>query len=141
MAQNVVFFAQMSGFRENGQKSQKRGRAMFLTYFTPNFKPSFGKILGAVSEINCNTWTNARTDGRTDRPDFIGPYRFSTGDQCDPRGPFFAILTRLCFFITKFKKIKINIKKGTRGGSFCHFLPFWRVFYFLTPNFEKNKIN
>ena len=33
--------------------------------------PSFGKILGAVSEINCVT--NERTDGRTDKGDIIEP--------------------------------------------------------------------
>ena len=54
----------MSGFRENGQKSQKSVRATFLTFFTPNFMPSFGKILGEVSEIIRDTHTahGARTD-------------------------------------------------------------------------------
>ena len=65
----------MSSFRENGQKSQKSGRAMFLTFFTSNFVPSFGKILRAVSEII------RETHKHTDKPDFIGPFRFSTGDQ------------------------------------------------------------
>ena len=50
MAKKWLFFAQMSGFRENGAKSQKSVRATFLTFFTPNFMPGFGKILGAVSE-------------------------------------------------------------------------------------------
>ena len=40
-----------NGFRQNGPKSQKSGRATFLTFFTPNFMPGFEKILGAVSEI------------------------------------------------------------------------------------------
>ena len=77
------FFAQMSGFRENGQKSQKRDRATFLTFFTPNFVPGFGKILGAVSEIirDTRTETDGHTDTLTDNTDFIGPSRFSTGDQ------------------------------------------------------------
>ena len=82
--QKMAFFAQMSGFRENGPKSQKSGRATFLTLLTPNFVQGFGKILRAVSEIICDT----RTDGartahgrRTDGPDSIGPFRFSTGDQ------------------------------------------------------------
>ena len=50
---------------------------MFLTFFTPNFVPGFEKILGAVSEII----RPAHTDGRTHNTDFIGPSRFSTGDQ------------------------------------------------------------
>ena len=33
--------------------------------------PSFGKILGAVSEINCVT--DGRTDARTDKGDIIEP--------------------------------------------------------------------
>ena len=65
----------MSGFRENGQKSEKSGHATFLTFFSPNFVPSFGKILRAFSEIIRNT--------HTDNTDFIGPSRFSTGDQKD----------------------------------------------------------
>ena len=73
----MAIFLQMSGFRENGQKSQKSGRATFLTFLTPNFVPSFGKILGAVSEIIRNRHTHKRTH----KPDFIGPFRFSTGDQ------------------------------------------------------------
>ena len=71
----------MSGFGENGQKSQKSGRATFLTLFTPNFVPSFGKILGAVSEIIRVGCTDARTDGRTDNTDIIGSSRFSTVNQ------------------------------------------------------------
>ena len=67
----------MSGFRENGQKSQKSGRATFLTLFTPNFVPGFGKILGAVSEIIRYKQTNKLTH----RSDFIGSSRFSTGNQ------------------------------------------------------------
>ena len=73
----MAFFSQMSGFRKNEQKSKKSVRAMFLTFFTPNFMPSFLKIRGAVSEIICD----ARTHGQTHNTDFIGPSRFSTGDQ------------------------------------------------------------
>ena len=75
--QKWLFFAQMSGFRENRQKSKKSGQATFLTFFTPNFVPSFRKILGAVSEII----RDRQTDTQTHRSDFIGPSRFSTGDQ------------------------------------------------------------
>ena len=63
----------MSGFRENGHKSEKSDRATFLTFLTPNFMPGFGKILGAVSEII--------RYGQTDKTDFIGSSRFSTGNQ------------------------------------------------------------
>ena len=35
--------------------SQKKGSAIFLPLLSPNLMPSFGKILGAVSEINCVT--------------------------------------------------------------------------------------
>ena len=31
---------------------QKKGSAIFLPLLSPNFMPGFGKILGAVSEIN-----------------------------------------------------------------------------------------
>ena len=60
--QKIPFLPQMSGFRENGRKFQKIVRAMFLTFFTPNFMPSFVKILGAVSEI---MHYGARTHGQT----------------------------------------------------------------------------
>ena len=62
-------------FEKRAKISKKSVRATFLTFFTPNFVPSFGKILVAVSEII--------RDGRrtAHRPDFIGPFRFSTGDQ------------------------------------------------------------
>ena len=63
LAKNGLFFAQMSGFRENGQKSKKIGRATFLTFLTPNFMPSFEKILGAVSEIM--RYTGTHTHGQT----------------------------------------------------------------------------
>ena len=56
----MAFFAQMSSFRENGQKSKKSGPATFLTFSTPDFVTSFGKILGTVSEIIRDTHTNGR---------------------------------------------------------------------------------
>ena len=67
----------MSGFRQTGQKYEKSGHAMFLTFFTPNFMPGFGKILGAVSEIIRDTHTH----GHTHNTDFIGSSRFSIGNQ------------------------------------------------------------
>ena len=79
--QKWLFFSQIPGFQETGQKSPKSGRATFLTFFTPNFVPSFVKILGAVSEIIHDRQTDGQTDGRTDNTDLIGPSRFSTGDQ------------------------------------------------------------
>ena len=79
--QKCFFFAQMSVFRENGQRSQKSVRATFLTFFTPNFVPSFGKSLGAVSEIIRNRQTDGQTDKWTHKPDFIGSSRLSTGNQ------------------------------------------------------------
>ena len=43
----------------------KKGLCYFLPLFSPNFMPSFGKILWAVSEIN------SVTDVRTDKGDII----------------------------------------------------------------------
>ena len=51
---------------------------MFLTFFTPNFMSSFGKIVGAVSEISCDART---AHARTDRPHFIGPFSFQLGTK------------------------------------------------------------
>ena len=56
--QNVIFF-------------KKKGAAIFSPLLSPNFMPSFRKILGAVSEINCVT--DARTHDRTDEGDIIEP--------------------------------------------------------------------
>ena len=47
---------------------------MFLTFLTPNFVPNFEKSLERFLRL-------CVTDGRTDRTDFIGLSRFSTGDQ------------------------------------------------------------
>ena len=73
----MAFFRTNERFSRNGQKSQKSVRATFLTFFTPNFVPGFGKILGAVSEII----RYRQTHKHTDRSDFIGSSRFSTGNQ------------------------------------------------------------
>ena len=50
---------------------KKKGSAIFLPLLAPNFMPSFGKILGAVSEINCVT--DGRKNERTDKGDIIEP--------------------------------------------------------------------
>ena len=42
-------------------KNKKNGRATFLIFFTPKFMQSFGKILGAVPEIICDTRTHTHT--------------------------------------------------------------------------------
>ena len=63
LAKNGHFFARIF--------SQKKGSAIFLPLLSLNFMPSFGKILGAVSEINCVT--DARTHGRTDKGEIIEP--------------------------------------------------------------------
>jgi hypothetical protein len=39
------YIAQIRGFRENKDKNLKSGRAMFSALLSPNFIPSFGKIL------------------------------------------------------------------------------------------------
>ena len=57
----MAFFRINSRLSPNRQKSEKSGRATFLTFFTPNFVPGFGKILGAVSEIIRDTHTHGRT--------------------------------------------------------------------------------
>ena len=80
LGKNGHFFAHWAKFGQNENFSQKLGRAIFLPLLNPNFMPSFGKILGAVSEINCVT--KARTDEqrwnyRTGR--FAGSIKRSTG--------------------------------------------------------------
>ena len=65
----------MSGFRENGAKNRKSVRAMFSALLSPNFMPSFEKIVGAVFEI-CRS---ARTDGLTHGGYFTAPFGFQPG--------------------------------------------------------------
>ena len=55
LAKNGHFLARLAKIGQNENFSQKSGRAIFLPLLSPNFMPSFGKILGAVSEINCVT--------------------------------------------------------------------------------------
>ena len=58
---------------------QKKGSAIFLPLLSPNFMPSFEKILGAVSEINCVTDVQTHEQGwyyRTGR--FAGSKRSFT---------------------------------------------------------------
>jgi hypothetical protein len=62
-------------------RNLKKATVLFLTFFTPNFMPSFGKILGAVSEIIRNGRMDARMHGRTDKPDYIGSFGFQPGTK------------------------------------------------------------
>ena len=48
---------------------------MFLALLSPNFMPSFGKIVGAVFEICRYARTHARTDGGY----FTAPFGFQPG--------------------------------------------------------------
>ena len=66
LAKNGHFFARQAKFGQNENFSQKSGSAIFLPLLSPNFMPSFGKILGAVSEINCVTYkhTYIQTNGQ-----------------------------------------------------------------------------
>ena len=61
LGQNGHFLARLAKIGQNENFYQKSGRAIFLPLLSPNFMPSFRKIVGAVSEIN-----SLRTDGRTD---------------------------------------------------------------------------
>ena len=61
LGQNGHFLAHLAKIGQNEKFYQKSGRAIFLPLLSPNFMPSFRKIVGAVSEIN-----SLRTDGRTD---------------------------------------------------------------------------
>ena len=55
LAKNGYFLTRLAKFGQNENISQRRGFAIFLPLLSPNFMPSFGKIHGAVSEINCVT--------------------------------------------------------------------------------------
>ena len=65
MAKNGFFSQKCAAFEKTGKKSEKSGRAKFLTFFTPNFMPGFGKILGAVSEIIRHAQTHKHTNTQT----------------------------------------------------------------------------
>ena len=67
------FLALFADFGQNAIFFEKSGRAIFLTFLTPNFVPNFRKILGTVIEIN--PW---RTHGQDW---FYRSLRFLTGDQ------------------------------------------------------------
>ena len=53
----------------------KKGSTIFLPLLSLNFMPSFGKILGAVTEINCVK--EGRTDERKDKDYIIEPVTFT----------------------------------------------------------------
>ena len=71
LAKNGNFLARLAKFGQNENFSKKKGSAISLPLLSPNFMPSFGKILGAVSEINCVTY--GRTHGQTHKGDIIEP--------------------------------------------------------------------
>ena len=50
--QNGHFLAHLAKIGHNENFYQKSGRAIFFPLLSPNFMPSFRKIVGAVSEIN-----------------------------------------------------------------------------------------
>ena len=52
LVQNGHFLARLAKFLQNEIFSKKSGRAIFLPLLSPNFMPSFRKIVEAVSEIN-----------------------------------------------------------------------------------------
>ena len=52
LGQNGHFLARLAKIGQNEKFYQKSGRAIFLPLLSPNFMPSFRKIVGAVSEIN-----------------------------------------------------------------------------------------
>ena len=52
LGQNDHFSAHLAKIGQNENFYQKSGRAVFLPLLSPNFMPSFRKIVGAVSEIN-----------------------------------------------------------------------------------------
>ena len=90
MTKNGLFFAQISGFRENRQKSKKSGCAMFLTFFTPNSMPNFGENPWS------SFWDNAlRTDARTDAQDWF--YRSLSVFNRGPKN-FFTIFSHISYF-------------------------------------------
>ena len=52
VGQNGHFSAHLAKIDQNEKFYQKSGRAIFLPLLSPNFMPSFRKIVRAVSEIN-----------------------------------------------------------------------------------------
>ena len=52
LGQNGHFLARLAKIGQNENFYQKSGRAIFLPLLSPNFMPSFRKIVRAVSEIN-----------------------------------------------------------------------------------------
>ena len=52
LGQNGHFLARLAKIGQNEKFYQKSGRPIFLPLLSPNFMPSFRKIVGAVSEIN-----------------------------------------------------------------------------------------
>ena len=63
LGQNDHFLARLAKIRQNKNFYKKSGRAIFLPLLSPNFMPSFRKIVGAVSEIN-SLHTDIRTSAQ-----------------------------------------------------------------------------
>ena len=63
LGQNGHFLARLAKIGQNENFYKKSGHAIFLTLLSPNFMPSFRKIVGAVSEIN-SLLTNELTYGQ-----------------------------------------------------------------------------
>ena len=72
LGQNGHFSAHLAKIGQNEKFYQKSGRAIFLPLLSPNFMPSFRKIVRAVSEIN-----SLRTYEHTDKGDPIEPVAFA----------------------------------------------------------------
>ena len=60
--QKWLFSHKYAVFEKAAKNLKKRSHVTFLTFFTPNFVPSFGKILGAVSEIIRHKLTDRQKD-------------------------------------------------------------------------------
>ena len=72
----VAILARLAKIGQNENFYKKSGRAIFLPLLSPNFMPSFRKIVGAVSEIN-SLRTHERTDERTNKGEIIEPVAFA----------------------------------------------------------------
>ena len=66
------FSARLAKIGQNENFYKKSGRAIFLPLLSPNFMPSFRKIVGAVSEIN-----SLLTYGHQGKGDITEPVAFA----------------------------------------------------------------
>ena len=70
------FLAHLAKIGQNDNFYKKSGHAIFLPLLSPNFMPSFRKILDAVSEIN-SLQKSGRTNWRMDKGDITEPVAFA----------------------------------------------------------------